>query len=304
MKILVSGGAGFIGSHLVETLIKSGHKVAVVDDLSTGRRENLNTGAEFYQIAVQSAEMSNIFAKEKPAVVFHLAAQVNVRRSIADPLSDAEANISGSLNVFENSVRYGVRKIIFISSGGAIYGDGVTLPTGEEAKEEPISPYGVAKLSAERYLYYYHKQYNLRYTVLRLANVYGPRQNYLGEAGVVSVFCHNLKNNLPLTVNGGAQTRDFVFVTDVVAACLAAARKNFNGTCNVGTGKETDIWRLAKAIKKISRSKTAIVRHPYIKGEQRRSCLDARRARRVFGWKDKWDLEAGLAATWNWFKEN
>jgi len=193
MKILVTGGAGFIGSHLVDKLIANHHHVIVVDDLSTGKKGNLNREAKFYNLNIQDKKIANIFKKEKPVVVYHLAAQMNVRKSITDPIFDANNNIIGSINLLENCIKHKVKKFVFISTGGAIYGDTVKLPTPEDSLASPISPYGIAKLSIEKYLHYYFRQYKLPYTVLRLANIYGPRQDSQGEAGVVAIFCNNLK---------------------------------------------------------------------------------------------------------------
>jgi len=301
MTILVTGGAGFIGSHLVDKLISKKHKVIIVDDLSTGQRKNLNPKAKFYKLKIQAGSLENVFKKEKPEAVFHLAAQMNVRKSIADPSFDADTNILGTLNLLENSVKYRIKKFIFISSGGAIYGDGVKIPTPETASEKPISPYGIAKLSVEKYLYYYHCQYNLNYFVLRLANIYGPRQNFQGEAGVVAIFCHNLKNNQPLYLNGGKQTRDFVYVADVVSACLKVLSAKKSDIYNIGTGRETTIDQLAKLSLKISQKNSSIGRKPYIKGEQMKSCLSSAKIKKDLGWSPAFNLSVGLNETWKWF---
>lgn len=304
MKILVTGGAGFIGSHLVGNLIQNNYSVIVVDNLSTGKRQNLNPRARFYRLDIQDKKLEQIFKKEKPQVVYHLAAQMNVRKSIADPIFDAQANIIGVLNLLENCVKYRIKKFVFISTGGAIYGDGVKIPTPETAIEAPISPYGIAKLATEKYLHYYHHQYGLNYTVLRLANIYGPRQNYLGEAGVVAIFCHQLKNNQPIFINGnGHQTRDFVFVADVVAAALKALKDKKPNIYNIATSKENNINQLASALQKVSGVKTPIEHRSAIKGEQMRSCLNYQKIKKHLGWSPKYDLEKGLRETWQWFQK-
>lgn len=303
MKILVTGGAGFIGSHLVNSLVKARHKVVVVDDLSTGKKENLNSTAKFYRLNIKDQKVAAVFKKEKPVIVFHLAAQMNVRKSIADPVFDAETNIVGALNLLENCVKYNIRKFVFISTGGAIYGDGVKMPTPESTPEAPISPYGIAKLSLEKYLHYYHHQYGLNYSILRLANVYGPRQNYLGEAGVVAIFCNQLKNHQPLFINGsGRQTRDFVCVADVVAACQKVLVDRKPNLYNIGTGKENNINQLAAVLQKVSGVKVAIKHRPAIMGEQMRSCLSAQKIKSRLNWQPRYDLQKGLKETWEWFK--
>jgi len=303
-KILVTGGAGFIGSHLVDEFIMQNHQVIVVDDLSTGKKENLNPQAKFYQLKIQDRKLSLIFKKEKPAIVCHLAAQMNVRRSIVDPIFDAQSNIIGSLNLLENCVKYKIKKFIFISSGGAIYGDGVKIPTLETEKEQPISPYGIAKLALEKYLYYYSNQHRLPYTILRLANIYGPRQNYLGEAGVVAVFGHQLISKKSLWVNGGQQTRDFVYVADVVSAVIKALPKQVQGIFNIGTGKQTNIDNLAKKMIQISQTKVFIKHRPYVTGEQMKSCLSFNKIKHDLNWQPQYDLNKGLKQTWDWFKAN
>jgi len=303
-KILVTGGAGFIGSHLVDEFIMQNHQVIVVDDLSTSKKENLNPQAKFYQLKIQDRKLSVIFKKEKPAIVCHLAAQMNVRRSIVDPIFDAQSNIIGSLNLLENCVKYKIKKFIFISSGGAIYGDGVKIPTLETEKEQPLSPYGIAKLALEKYLYYYSNQHRLPYTILRLANIYGPRQNYLGEAGVVAVFGHQLISKKSLWVNGGQQTRDFVYVADVVSAVIKALPKQVQGIFNIGTGKQTNIDNLAKKMIQISQTKVFIKHRPYVTGEQMKSCLSFNKIKHDLNWQPQYDLNKGLKQTWDWFKAN
>ncbi|OIO15962.1 UDP-glucose 4-epimerase [Candidatus Kuenenbacteria bacterium CG11_big_fil_rev_8_21_14_0_20_37_9] len=303
MAILVTGGAGFIGSHLTDSLIAKKHRVIVLDDLSSGFKKNINAQAKFYQLDIQNKKLKNIFKKEKPKIVYHLAAQINVRRSIQDPIFDAQKNILGSLNLLENCIKYAVKKFIFISTGGAIYGDGVKVPTQENALKRPTSPYGIAKLSIEKYLHYYNNQYNFRYTVLRLANVYGPRQNWEGEAGVVAIFLNNLKNKKPLKIFGGKQTRDFVYVSDVVNACIKVLNQKKTAIYNIGTGEETTVNQLAKKILKISNKKNTIKHLPYIKGEQLKNCLSFAKIKQELQWQPQYDLNRGLEATMDYFKK-
>jgi len=302
MNILVTGGAGFIGSHLVDKLIQKNHSLIVVDDLSTGQKSNLNPKAKFYQIKIQSPKLDHIFKREKPDIIYHLAAQMDVRKSITDPIFDANTNIIGSLNLLQNCIKYKTKKIIFFSTGGAIYGDKVKTPTPETALEQPLSPYGIAKLSIEKYVYFYFNQYKLPYTILRLANVYGPRQNHRGEAGVVAIFCHQLINNQSLYINGnGNQTRDFVYVDDVVQAGIKALPRAINGIYNIGTAKETNINQLARKLIQTSRKQTKIKHRAAIRGEQQKSCLSFQKAKTEINWRPGYDLNGGLQETWKYF---
>ena len=254
-KVLVTGGAGFIGSHIVDRLIKEGCKVVIIDNLSTGRKANINPKAKFYKADIQNQKIAEIFKKEKPEIVFHFAAQIDVRKSVEDPIQDARINILGSLNILENCQKYKIKKIIFTSTGGAIYGDADVIPTSESYLEMPLSPYGIEKLVFDKYLNYYYKIFGLSYTSLRLANVYGPRQNSKGEAGVIAIFCDKIFAKKQPVINGtGKQTRDFVFVQDVVEAGILALKKNKIGVFNIGTGKETDINTIFRKIKKITNS--------------------------------------------------
>lgn len=303
MKILVTGGAGFIGSNLADALIEQGHQVCVVDNLSSGQKENLNSKAIFYQKDIQAKELSDVFETEKPEAVFHLAAQIDVRKSVADPAEDAKINILGSLNVLENCVRYKIKKIIFSSTGGAIYGDSDLIPTPESALQMPISPYGIAKLSIEKYLHYYQKVHGLNYTVLRYGNVYGPRQNAHGEAGVVAIFCNKILNNQAPIINGdGKQTRDYVYVADVVSANLLALNDKKIETYNVGTGLENDVNKVAQLIKESLGTDLDFEHGPAKAGEQMRSCLDYSKIKNNLGWLPQTDLARGIKATADWFK--
>ncbi|MBZ1348455.1 MAG: GDP-mannose 4,6-dehydratase [Candidatus Nealsonbacteria bacterium] len=323
MKILITGGAGFIGSHLVDCLIEKGHKVVVIDNLSTGRKENLHPlllskkhgatplffkkgGGKFYKLDILSPEISRIFKQEKPEVVFHLAAQINVRKSVENPFEDARINILGALNVLENCKKVGVKKIIFTSSGGAIYGDAQITPTPEHSSARCFSPYAVAKLTTEQYLNYYYQVFGLPFTSLRLANVYGPRQDPRGEAGVVAIFIDKLlKKNKPVIFGNGRQTRDFVFVYDVVDSFLRVLNQQNcnNAIYNVGTGIETSINRLWQLVsKKIGKEIKPIFEPSKINGELKRSCLSYAKIKKELGWKPKYNLEQGLEKTVNYFK--
>ncbi len=301
---MVTGGAGFIGSHIVDGLIRRGHRVLVVDNLSSGKKENLNPKAKFYKIDIREKKLENIFKKEKPEFVCHQAAHINLRASVRDPIFDAENNIIGSLNVLQNCVKYKVKKIVFASTGGALYGEAKVIPTPETYPAWPISPYGVAKLSVEHYLYYYFKVFNLPYTVLRYANVYGPRQDAKGEAGVVAIFTEKMIFGGQPIINGdGRQTRDYVFVGDVVEANILAIKNKKCGIYNIGTGVETNVNQIFKKLTKITGAKVQEVYGPKPAGEQRRSCLSFAKIRRELGWKPRVKLEEGLERTVGWFKK-
>jgi len=302
-KILITGGAGFIGSHLADELIKKGYEVVVVDNLSTGSKSNLNGKVKFYKIDVQDKKMSNVFLKEKPDIVFHFAAQIDVRKSVESPSEDAKINILGSLNILENCNKFKVKKIIFSSTGGAIYGDANIVPTPESYVEYPMSPYGIAKLATEKYLNYYNKIFRISFTALRFANVYGPRQNSKGEAGVIAIFCDKVfSKNQPIINGDGLQTRDFVYVLDVVGAAVMAMQTEKNGIFNVGTSKETNINDIFSIIKKESGSDFKEIHGPAQKGEQQRSCLNYSKIKAELNWEPKISLEEGLKKTVNWLK--
>ena len=309
MRILITGGAGFIGSHLADRLIKNGDKVILIDNLSTGKKENINPKAKFYKIDIQSPKISNILKKEKPEILFHLAAQIDVRKSVEDPIKDAKINILGSLNVIKNFYQESLKntkkpKIIFSSTGGAIYGDAKIIPTPETYPEFPLSPYGICKLTIEKYLNYYWKVFNIPYVALRYANVYGPRQNSKGESGVVSIFIDKLFSGENPIINGsGKQTRDFVFIEDIIEANILAMKKNKVGVYNIGTGKETDINTIFQKLKKITNSNLKAVHCLEKKGEQKRSCLDYKKAQKELSWKPKYNLDEGLIKTVEWFKK-
>jgi UDP-glucose 4-epimerase len=298
MKILVTGGAGFIGSHLVDALIERGHQVIVIDNLSTGKKENINKKAKFYKIDICSPRIVEIFKKEKPKIVFHFAAQINVRKSIENPLKDAKTNILGSLNVLENSKKYKIKKIIFASSAG-VYGEAKILPTSEDYPVNPDSPYRIAKLTVENYLKFYKENFGLKFISLRFSNVYGPRQDPKGEAGVVAIFIDKLlRGERPTIFGDGNQTRDFIFVEDVVSACLKAMEyKGKKEIFNIGTGIETSINELYKIISKLLKAKIKPKYAPEKPGDLKRSCLDISLAKRELEWKPKYNLEKGLQKT-------
>jgi len=302
-KILVTGGAGFIGSNLVDELIKIGHKVAVIDNLSTGKKEYLNPKAKFYKIDIGSPAISKIFKREKFDYVFHLAAQIDVRISVDNPELDNKINVLGAVNILKNCSKYKVKKIIFSSTGGAIYGEAKIVPTAESYPADPVSPYGIHKLTFEKYLNYFYQVYGQKYTALRFANVYGPRQYRGGEAGVVSIFIDNLVNNKPSQVFGdGKQTRDYVYVSGIVSALVAAIKTNFTGVINIGTAKEIDLWEIIKYIEKATGEKFNYKKMPAKLGEQRRSSLDYARAKKILKWQPLIKLEEGIRRTITWSK--
>lgn len=303
MRVLVTGGAGFIGSHIVDRLILEGHTVSVLDNLTTGKSENLNTQAEFYKLDIENPRIGRIFKKEKPEIICHLAAQMDVRRSVADPAFDAKTNIIGMINILENAVRYGARKVIFSSTGGAIYGEGGPYPTSEEHTAQPVSPYGISKLTGEHYLYYYHIMYGLKYVSLRYANVYGPRQDPFGEAGVVAIFTKKmLRNDQPLINGNGMQTRDYVYVEDVVNAVMRAIENDVCDIFNVGTGLETTVNELFRILVELTGSNVREMHGPAKKGEQMRSCLSFDKTRKTLDWEPSVPLRTGLANTVAFFR--
>ncbi|MEW6543141.1 MAG: NAD-dependent epimerase/dehydratase family protein [Nitrospirota bacterium] len=303
MKIVVTGGAGFIGSHLVDRLIQEGHEVAVVDNLSTGKRRNLNRAARFYKLDIQGSRLERVFRKERPAMLMHLAAQMNVRRSVEDPIFDAQVNVLGTINVLEQAVQHGVRKAVFTSSGGAIYGEQEVYPAPETHPTKPFSPYGISKLAGEYYLTYYQQLSGIQAVSLRLGNVYGPRQDPHGEAGVVAIFAQKILAGEQPVINGnGRQTRDFVYVDDVVEAYLAAIGKDVQGTYNVGTGEETSINDLFRLVADLTNPGCKELHGPAKKGEQLRSSVDSSKLRRELGWEPRVLLREGLARTVEYFR--
>ncbi|HUI10509.1 MAG TPA: NAD-dependent epimerase/dehydratase family protein [Bacteroidota bacterium] len=304
MNILVTGGAGFIASQIVDAYIGLGHAVTVIDNLSTGRKENLNPKADFHEMDIRDATgVRALFERRKFALVNHHAAQMDVRRSVADPVFDASVNIVGMLTLMEAAVATGVRRVIFASSGGAIYGEQDRFPADETHATRPISPYGVAKLATEEYLYCYKAVYGVDAVCLRYANVFGPRQNPEGEAGVVAIFASKmLKGEQPVINGDGKQTRDYVFVADVVRANVLALDHARSDILNVGTGIETDVNRLFAALRASTGSSCREMHGEAKKGEQQRSVLDNGRIRRELGWRQEVSLEEGIARTVEFFR--
>jgi UDP-glucose 4-epimerase len=304
MKIVVTGGAGFIGSHVADVYIAAGHEVFVIDDLSSGERGNLNPKARFHHLDLLDAKIPALIADIRPDVLCHHAAQMDVRRSVSDPMFDARVNIIGFINLLEAGKRSGLKKVVFASSGGAIYGEQEKFPAAEEHPKRPASAYGVSKLTGENYLAYYHTTFNIPYVALRYANVYGPRQNFRGEAGVVAIFIDQLlSGNVPVINGDGKQTRDFVYVGDVAAANLRALQTPYVGGINIGTGVETDLVTLYEKICRQTNSKIAAAHGPAKEGEQRRSSLDCALAKKILDWSPKTSLDEGLGHTVAYYRK-
>ncbi len=304
MKILVTGAAGFIGSHVADAFLSEGNEVHVMDDLSGGRLENVPKEAVFHHVDIRSEAAAGVMAEHRFYVLCHHAAQMDVRRSVADPRFDADVNVGGFLNLIEAGRVNGLKKVLFASTGGAIYGEPDYTPQDEAHPLRPLSPYGITKLCTEKYLFYYQQQYGIEHVVLRYANVYGPRQNPHGEAGVVAIFAERLLRGEQPIINGdGLQTRDYVFVGDVVRANVAGLHYDGTGIFNVGTGVETDVNRLFTVLRDLI-APDVPERHGAGKpGEQRRSVLSFAHSRDVLGWAPGVDLETGLARTVDWFRE-
>lgn len=303
-KALVTGGAGFVGSHLVDKLIEKGYRVVVLDNLSTGDRKNVNKKAKFYEIDVTDPKIESIFKKEKPDFVFHFAAHIEARESVEEPIQDAKTNILGSLNVLDRCRRYEVKKIFFASSGGEIYGDAKQIPTPETYPPRPMSPYGAAKLAVEKYLDVYRQLFGLPYVSLRYGNIYGPRQNPKGEAGVIAIFTGKMLNGgQPLIHGTGRQTKDYIFIDDAIKATMLCFKKGFTGCINVATGRETSVMEIFRKIKKLTGSKAKEKHIPLPPCGFKRGCLSISKAKKEFNWKPEIDMEKGLAITVNWFKD-
>ncbi len=302
MRVLLTGGAGFIGSHVADHLLARGHEVAVLDDLSSGKKENIPEGAIFYERDIRDG-CAEVFAKFGPEVLCHQAAQMDVRRSVREPDFDAEVNVLGTLRLLENCVRYGAEKVVFASTGGAIYGEQREFPASEDHQLYPVSPYGVSKLAGERYLHFYHAQYGLSYAALRYANVYGPRQDPHGEAGVVAIFSGNLAAGRNSIIFGtGEQTRDYVYVEDVARAnVLALEGEAPSGAYNIGTGVETSVNELYELLRDISGKDLPPMYGPAKPGEQLRSSVDPTAAGRALDWRPETDLATGLKRTLSFF---
>ena len=304
MNILVTGGAGFIGSNIADAYLERGHEVSVVDNLISGSLDNLNSKVNFFKMDIRDPQMTRIFKQKKFDVVNHLAAQMDVRHSVADPMFDASVNIVGTLNVLENCIKSGVKKVIFSSTGGAVYGEQDYFPADEQHPTRPLSPYGIAKLAVEKYLFFYNAVHGLNYVVLRYANVYGPRQNPQGEAGVVAIFTDKmLKGESPIINGDGKQTRDYTFVGDVVYANLLALDHDKTDIFNIGTSAETDVNTLFQKLKKATRSPAEERHGPAKSGEQLRSVIDFTKAKNLLGWTPKVSLDQGLDRTVEFFKK-
>jgi len=303
MRTLVTGGAGFVGSHLVDALLERGDQVLVIDNLSTGRRELLNDKAICHQLDITDSRVTAVIDEYRPELLFHLAAQMDVRKSVADPANDARINVTGMVRVLDACARVGLRKAVFTSTGGALYGEQDTFPAPEDHPVRPLSPYGVSKRCGELYLDYFTRTAALPSVALRCANIYGPRQNPHGEAGVVAIFAKKMVvGEVPLINGDGKQTRDFVYVGDVVRAALLAVEKDFAGGVNIGTGVETDIQAIAEKLARSAGYKGEIRHGPAMPGEQRRSVIDPALAARALGWKAQVSLDEGLGATVDWFR--
>jgi UDP-glucose 4-epimerase len=298
VRVLLTGGAGFIGPYVAARLLHSGHEVAVVDDLSTGRRQNVPKGTEFYEDDIRSG-CDEIFRDFEPEALCHQAAQMDVRRSVREPDFDAEVNILGTVRLLQNCAEHGVQKVVFASTGGAVYGEQHEFPAPEDHPLYPVSPYGVSKLAGERYMHYYNVEFGLPYVALRYANVYGPGQDPHGEAGVVAIFCGNLARGRTSTINGGGeQTRDYVYVEDVARANVLALENDVpSGAYNIGTGVETSVNHLYDLLLEVS-GKDLPPRHgPSKPGEQLRSCVDPGLAGRTFDWHAQTSIHTGLGET-------
>ena len=303
MKVLVTGGAGFIGSHVADRMVEEGHQVVVIDDLSSGKREQVPAASNFYQMELDGRWLDRVVEREKPDAVCHLAAQISVRRSVEDPVFDARVNILASLGLIEACRLHGVKRFVFTSTGGAIYGDADQIPTPETFPAAPVSPYGTSKLCVEHYLHCFRELYGFSSVALRLANVYGPRQDPHGEAGVVAIFSKALLEGRPATINGdGRQTRDYVYVGDVVEAFALALKSDFQGSLNVGTATETDVNQLYEHVARAAGSSAPAEYGPPRPGEQKRSCLDASAIKRKLGWEPTVPLADGIPLTVDYFK--
>lgn len=304
MIILVTGGAGFIGSHVVDAYINAGHDVVVIDDLSSGLMENVNPKAQFYKLDIRGDEIENIFRKHSIEVVNHHAAQMDVRKSVADPKFDATVNVIGGLNIFEIAHKYQVKKFIFASTGGAIYGEQDYFPADEEHPLRPLSPYGITKLSTEKYLFYYKEVYGIHYVVLRYANVYGPRQNPHGEAGVVAIFANKmLKGEQPVINGDGKQTRDYTFVGDIVRANVLALGYPTSNIFNIGTGVETDVNTVFRTLRQYLKPDVPEYHGTAKQGEQLRSVISYSKIQKELGWSPSVPLSEGLRLTAEFFKK-
>jgi UDP-glucose 4-epimerase len=306
LKILVTGGAGFIGSNITDAYIAGGHKVVIIDNLSSGKLRNINKKAKFYKADIRDAKKVNdIFKRERFDIVNHHAAQIDVRKSVLDPVFDAQVNILGTLNLLENCVKYKIKKFIFASSGGVMYGECGKNPPGETVPASPLSPYGVTKHTTEIYLNYYAATYGLKYLVFRYGNVYGPRQDPHGEAGVVAIFIQRIQSGSEINIFGnGEQLRDYVFVGDVVQANLRGLKKGSNTIINIGTRKASSVNTLFTGLSAITGYDQKAIYKPPRLGELQKSFLDTTKARKILGWQSTVSFKEGLAKTVEYFKNN
>lgn len=306
MKILVTGGAGFIGSHIVDALLGDGHSVAVVDDLSTGKQANVDARARFHLADIRDAEaLTRIFDEEQPDVILHQAAKANVRESMEMPVLYADVNVLGSLNLLEQARRKGVRRFVYASTGGAVYGEPQFLPVTEDHPVNPLDPYGASKHHVEHYLHLYHENFKLSYTVLRYPNVYGPRQDPFGEAGVIAIFTGKMLRGEEATINGtGKQERDFVYVGDIARANLLAMAGEHNGIYNLGSGRGTDINTIFSKLREITKFVGEPNYGPAKLGEISRTFIDASKARTELGWEPIVPLDEGLNKTVDYFRKH
>ncbi len=306
MKIAVTGGAGFIGSHIVDAYIAEGHDVVVLDNFSTGKKENVSKQASVEKVDItDAAKIRKIFEKEKFDIVNHHAAQVNVRASVDNPTDDATINILGGINVYEAARATGVKKVIFASSGGAVYGEQRYFPADEKHPKRPFSPYGVSKHANEKYLVYYKMVYGIEDVILRYTNVYGPRQNPQGEAGVIAIFTEKMmKNEQPIINGDGTQTRDYVYVNDIVRANVLALTDKARGIYNCSTGVEFSVNTVFQILKLRTGSNCKVVHGPAKAGEQQRSVCSFRKIEKSLGWKPEFNMELGIAHTVEWFRQN
>lgn len=304
MNVLVTGGAGFIGSNIVDLYIENGYNVTVIDDLSTGHRENVDNKAKFVKMDIRSDKLKDLFSKEGFDVVNHQAARGNVRRSVEIPMEYADVNVRGGINLLECCKEFGVRKIIYSSTGGCVYGELVKIPADENHPIKPVDPYGVSKVSFELYLAAYKQMYGLNYTTFRYPNVYGPRQDPFGEAGVVSIFIGQMLNNESVTINGdGEQTRDYVFVGDVARANDLALNNGDDDVFNLGTGIETSVNTVFEELKTILQYSKDALHGPSKPGEVSRSCLESTKVKNALGWIPETSISDGLRKTVNFFAQ-
>jgi len=301
---LVTGGAGFIGSHVADALIERGYSVSIVDNLSTGYERNLNPKAKFYKLDIRNEKLNEVFDKEKPELVSHHAAQMDVRKSVEDPIYDAQVNVLGSLNLIENCKRVGVKKIIYASTGGAVYGEPDSFPVNEKHDIDPLSQYGITKHVVEHYLSLYYKLYRLKFTVLRYPNVYGPRQDPHGEAGVVAIFTEQMLEGItPKIFGDGSKTRDYVFIEDIVRANMSAIDKGDNEILNLGWGREVTDFEIFDTVRKALGVEVEPIYTDKRLGEIDRICLDASKARKTLDWQPEISLKDGITKTVEYYKK-